>query len=122
MMWSKARLFGDQVVAEQVLLAPTPAEAKKLGRAVRDFAEAPWVARRYDIVLAGSLAKFGQNPELLSFLQRTGDQVLVEASPTDRIWGIGLSADAPGARDPSSWHGLNLLGFALMQARAQLVK
>lgn len=120
MMWSKARLFGDHTVAEQVLHAKTPGEAKKLGRAVQSFDEAQWVAARYSIVLSASLAKFGQNAELLAFLHRTGDKILVEASPTDRIWGIGLAADAPSAQDPSTWNGLNLLGFALMQARTQL--
>ena len=56
----------------------------------------------------------------VAFRTRTGDAVLVEASPVDRIWGIGLAADDPRARDPSIWLGLNLLGFALMKVRAQL--
>jgi len=64
--------------------------------------------------------KFRQNPALGDFLRSTRTKVLVEASPLDRIWGIGLSADAPEAQDPLRWRGLNLLGFALMEAREQL--
>jgi ribA/ribD-fused uncharacterized protein len=71
-------------------------------------------------VVRASLAKFGQNAELRSYLLETGDKVLVEASPVDRVWGIGLAADDPRAEQPSEWTGLNLLGFALMRARATL--
>ena len=61
--------------------------------------------------------KFGQHPALREFLLGTGDRVLVEASPMDRVWGIGLAADDERAADPARWRGLNLLGFALMEAR-----
>ena len=121
MMWSKAMLFGDSEAAEQILDAVHPHAAKELGRTVRGFDEAVWVERRYGIVVAGSVAKFSQNPELGWFLLGTGDRVLVEASPVDRIWGIGLSASDPAAADPSRWRGLNLLGEALMEARAILL-
>ena len=117
MMWSKAMLFGDSETAEQILDAVHPHAAKELGRAVRGFDEAVWVERRYSIVVAGSVAKFRQNPELGRFLLGTGGRMLVEASPVDRIWGIGLAASDPGAADPSRWRGLNLLGEALMEAR-----
>ncbi len=120
MMWHKATLFGDLAVAERVLAAGHPHRAKALGRQVRDFDEATWAARRYEIVVAGSVAKFAQHEPLRRFLLGTGDRVLVEASPTDRVWGIGLTADDPRAADPATWRGDNLLGFALMEARAQL--
>jgi ribA/ribD-fused uncharacterized protein len=71
-------------------------------------------------VVAGNVAKFGQHPELRQFLLGTGDRVLVEASPRDQIWGIGMSASNELATSPGHWRGLNLLGFALMQARQQL--
>ncbi|MEU1469566.1 NADAR family protein [Streptomyces sp. NPDC005761] len=120
MMAGKARLFGDAEAAERAVAAKSPAEAKKVGRLVRGFDATVWERERYGLVVAGSVHKFGQNPELGGFLLGTGDRVLVEASPTDRIWGIGLAADDPRAEDPATWQGLNLLGFALMEARAAL--
>jgi ribA/ribD-fused uncharacterized protein len=120
MMWRKAMMFGDVSVAEQIVAAGHPREAKMLGRGVRGFDEQSWVDRRFDIVVEASTAKFGQDPLLRDFLVGTGSRVLVEASPTDRIWGIGLSAADDGAADPARWKGLNLLGFALMQARDRL--
>lgn len=120
MMAYKARLFGDAEAAERAVEAKTPAEAKKVGRLVRDFDGDVWERERFGLVVAGSVHKFGQDAELGGFLLGTGDRVLVEASPVDRIWGIGLAADDPRAEDPATWRGLNLLGFALMEARAAL--
>ncbi|MFI6860941.1 NADAR family protein [Streptomyces sp. NPDC050421] len=120
MMAGKARLFGDAEAAERAVAAKSPAEAKKVGRLVRAFDGTVWERERYGLVVAGSVHKFGQNPDLGGFLLGTGDRVLVEASPMDRIWGIGLAADDPRAEDPATWRGLNLLGFALMEARAAL--
>ncbi|WP_372446820.1 NADAR family protein [Microbispora oryzae] len=120
MMAHKAWLFGDARTAEQILAADHPGEAKKLGRAVRDFDEQAWNARRFDIVVRGNIAKFGQNAELRRYLLATGKRVLVEASPYDRIWGIGLTAGDERAATPATWQGLNLLGFALMAARDAL--
>lgn len=71
-------------------------------------------------MVAGNLAKFAQNPALGEFLLGTGEQVLLEASPVDAVWGIGLAADHRDATRPAQWPGLNLLGFALMDVRAQL--
>jgi ribA/ribD-fused uncharacterized protein len=87
---------------------------------VRGFDEAQWKAARFDIVTRASLAKFGQDPGLRRYLLATRGEVLVEASPTDRIWGIGLGRDDPRAADPRTWRGLNLLGFALGRAREML--
>lgn len=66
------------------------------------------------------MAKFGQHRRLRDFLVGTGSRVLVEASPRDRVWGIGLAADDGRAGSPERWPGLNLLGFALMEVRRQL--
>jgi ribA/ribD-fused uncharacterized protein len=120
MMVAKARLFGD-VEAERAMLAePSPLKVKRLGRLVRGFREDAWERVRFDVVVAASVEKFRQHVHLGRFLAATGDMVLVEASPTDRVWGIGLDAADPAARDPLRWRGLNLLGFALMEARARL--
>ncbi|MCK9878451.1 NADAR family protein [Frankia sp. Ag45/Mut15] len=120
MMAGKARLFGDDETAEAILAAPDPARAKALGRRVRGFDEATWERHRYGIVAAGNLAKFSQDDRLRGFLRGTGDDVLVEASPLDAVWGIGLTATDPRAGSPVAWPGLNLLGFALMDVRAAL--
>ncbi|QYN40853.1 NADAR family protein [Pseudonocardia sp. DSM 110487] len=117
MMAEKARLFGDERSAAAVLAAASPKEAKALGRSVRGFDGDRWDAAAFDIVVRGSTAKFGQDPQLRDYLVGTGDAVLVEASPLDAVWGIGLAADDPRARRPAEWPGRNLLGFALMQAR-----
>ena len=87
---------------------------------MRGFDEAVWERERFGIVVEGSVHKFGQDAALRQFLLGTGERVLVEASPRDRIWGIGLAADDERATDPARWRGLNLLGFALMEAREVL--
>ncbi|NIH79127.1 NADAR family protein [Amycolatopsis viridis] len=120
MMWRKATLFGDRATAGEILRTPDPATAKELGRRVAGFDEDRWVECRYGIVVAASVAKFGQDPRLRRFLLGTGERVLVEASPVDAVWGTGVAADDPRASDPARWPGLNLLGFALMEARATL--
>lgn len=121
MMARKARLFGDGETFARVVAAGSPAEAKSLGRDVRDFRDQTWVERRFEIVSEGNYQKFRQNPPLRDYLLGTGRLVLVEASPVDRIWGIGLAADDERARHPAQWQGLNLLGFALMHARSRLL-
>ncbi|MEV0231926.1 NADAR family protein [Nonomuraea sp. NPDC050786] len=121
MMAHKAWLFGDGESAEKILAAGHPGEAKTLGRTVRGFEEATWEAHRFDIVVRGSVAKFGAHEELAEFLLATSDRVLVEASPVDRVWGIGLAASDPRAASPATWRGANLLGFALMAARDTLL-
>ena len=120
MMAAKALLFGDADTADRIRQAPHPGAAKALGREVRGFDEQRWAERRFDLVVAGNLAKFGQHPDLLGFLLGTGRRVLVEASPRDAVWGIGLAADDDRAASPENWPGLNLLGFALMEVRDQL--
>lgn len=120
MMSEKARLFSDDGALQKILVSKTPAEAKKLGRTVQGYEETIWCEHRNDIVVRGNYAKFSQNNTLKKFLLNTHNRILVEASPRDRIWGIGMGASNPDAENPAKWRGLNLLGFALMQAREQL--
>ena len=120
MMAQKAELFKDNEVLEKILQAKSPAEAKKLGREVKNYNENLWLAARYDIVKQGNYHKFSQNPELKTFLLSTKDRVLVEASPVDAIWGIGMAGDHKDVLDPEKWQGLNLLGLALMEVRDEL--
>ncbi|MEV8373393.1 NADAR family protein [Kribbella sp. NPDC056861] len=120
MMAAKARLFGDEESARAAIAAGHPQEAKAIGRQVTGFDTETWQQHRVQLVVEGNLHKFRQNEALLGYLLGTGDRVLVEASPVDRIWGIGLAADDERAAHPAQWRGLNLLGFALIQAREQL--
>ncbi|MER8046375.1 NADAR family protein [Streptomyces sp. NPDC094032] len=120
MMARKARLFDDPEAEATILSARTPAQAKNAGRLVRGFDEQTWEEHRFGIVTEGGVHKFGADEALRAFLLGTGDRVLVEASPMDRVWGIGLTADDPRATDPELWRGSNLLGFALMEARTRL--
>ncbi|WP_430784485.1 NADAR family protein [Actinoplanes sp. G11-F43] len=122
MMWRKAVLFGDDVMAGRILAAGHPHEAKKLGGRVAGFDQRVWDEHRIAIVVDGNLAKFGADPVLAGYLTGTGGRVLVEASPMDRIWGIGLTRDDERAGDPYRWRGLNLLGFALMEVRERLLR
>jgi ribA/ribD-fused uncharacterized protein len=120
MMAGKARLFGDEATAEAIRAATDPAAAKALGRRVRGFDERRWASEREAIVTRGNLAKFSADPALREFLVGTGERVLVEASPVDRIWGIGRAADDELAARPEAWRGLNLLGFVLMDVRDEI--
>lgn len=120
MMAEKARLFADEAMRERIITAPEPADAQMLGRHVKQYDEATWQRHRFSIVVAGNLAKFSQNPRLLAYLLGTGNKVLVEASPLDAIWGVGMMEQDPAITTPAKWKGLNLLGFALMDVRYQL--
>ncbi|MGW0914843.1 NADAR family protein [Streptomyces sp. NPDC002784] len=120
MMAGKARLFGDPDAERKILAAGHPSEAKNAGRLVRGFDEETWARERFGIVVEGSVHKFASDEALRGFLLGTGGRVLVEASPVDRVWGIGLAATDDGAMNPERWRGPNLLGFALMEARERL--
>ncbi|MFT6961044.1 MAG: ribA/ribD-fused uncharacterized protein [Flammeovirgaceae bacterium] len=115
-MAKKAELFEDSEILEKVIQSKTPAEAKKLGRKVKNFDDGVWNQNRLEIVVEGNRHKFIQNPEFEEFLLSTGNRVLVEASP-DAIWGIGMTQDHKAIYNPRAWRGLNLLGFALMEVR-----
>jgi ribA/ribD-fused uncharacterized protein len=122
MMAEKARLFDDQAALAKVLVAETPNDAKALGRRVKGYDDARWVAHRFDAVVTGNRAKFSQSKALRAFLAGTAPRVIVEASPVDAIWGIGMATSDPRAADPLQWQGLNLLGFALMVVRDALAR
>jgi ribA/ribD-fused uncharacterized protein len=121
MMHGKALLFGDTAIAAQILATTQPREHKALGRKVAGFDDATWKREREAIVLAGNRAKFTQNADLRELLLATRGTTLVEASPRDRIWGIGLAASDPRARDPGQWRGQNLLGKVLTALRDELL-
>lgn len=120
MMAEKARLFDDQDSIDKIIAAKFPGEQKKLGRNVKGFSEKIWKKHRYNIVLKGNMAKFSQNTDLKEKLLKTGNAILCEANPKDRIWGIALKAHDPKVKNPQQWKGLNLLGKALMEVREAL--
>jgi ribA/ribD-fused uncharacterized protein len=122
MMAEKARLFGASELVAKIIEAPHPGAAKQLGRMVPDFNERVWIDNRFEIVVRGNRAKYSQNDALGAFLRGSKPRVLAEASPRDQIWGIGLAEDHPDAADPLKWRGENLLGFALMQVRDELLE
>lgn len=119
-MAEKARFFNDEKNLDLILKIESPLEAKKIGRKVKNFDDALWAAKRFQASVMGNRAKFNQNKLLKEYLLSTTGNVLVEASPYDTIWGIGLSQDDPDAHNPHMWRGENLLGFALMQVRHEL--
>jgi ribA/ribD-fused uncharacterized protein len=121
MMHGKAMLFEDTERAAKILAAAHPRQHKALGRKVTPFDDAVWKRERINIVRAGSRAKFTQNPELLEKLLATKGTTLVEASPYDKIWGIGLAATDARAKDPAQWKGQNLLGKILTELRDELL-
>ncbi|MGE0396588.1 MAG: NADAR family protein [Kofleriaceae bacterium] len=121
MMHGKAILFGDREIAAQIMVADTPMKQKALGRKVKGFDDKVWKQNREVIVLAGNRLKFTQNPDLKAALLATKGTTLVEASPYDRIWGIGLSAKDPRAQNEATWKGQNLLGKILTKLRDELL-
>ena len=120
MMAEKAALFGDAAARAKILATPNPRQQKALGRTVRGFDSDRWTASCREVVYRGNLHRFRQNADLGQLLLDTGDKRIVEASPKDRIWGIGLSADDPRAHDPAQWRGTNWLGEALERVRQTL--
>lgn len=121
MMAEKARLFRDDDMLAEIMKARSPKEMKAYGRAVQNFDKDVWETHCYRTVKTASKAKFSQNPELLEFLLSTKNRILVEASPRDRIWGIGMGKQNPDVENPMKWRGRNLLGFALTEARDELI-
>ncbi len=122
MMHQKALTFGDTIIAKMILESSDPKEQKALGRKVSGFNKDKWDDVCIGIVFKGNLAKFSQNELLKKTLLSTDDKILVEASPYDKIWGIGLAEDHPDVEDPSKWKGLNLLGWSITMVKKELAK
>lgn len=120
MMAEKARVFNDALVHAKILASPYPKAQKEFGRKIRGYDDRKWSSVRYNVVLKGTLAKYRQNKDLLEQLFRTEEKTLVEASPYDAIWGIGMAADDPDLMKNQSAWGQNLLGQVLMEARSIL--
>jgi ribA/ribD-fused uncharacterized protein len=116
-MWYKADFFGDEEIKDKIFKETNPAEAKKLGRLVKGFDAKAWECVKFGLMTYVNLLKFQQNSELGQNLRDTGDRILVEASPVDNIWGVGLGANDDKILDPANWKGQNLLGQALIQVR-----
>jgi len=120
MMVQKAELFSNYALIPELIKQNNPSTIKQMGRKVSNFIPSDWDQFKFDIVVAGNLLKFSQNKKLQEYLLSTGDKLLVEASPYDRVWGIGLNPDDENKSKPNNWRGNNLLGFALMEVRNQL--
>ena len=120
LMRQKALCCGDTATAAKVMENPDPKTVKLLGRAINPYDDAKWTAVRQEVIYWGLLAKFGQNSGLKHQLLSTGDALIAECSPNDRIWGIGIPLDDPRHQDPAQWQGESILGKALMRVREAL--
>lgn len=116
MMYNKAILFNDTDIAFKILETGNPKRCKELGRLIKNFDPIFWDNSKYDIVVNGNKLKFG-NHTLMTKLLLTEDKILVEASPYDKVWGIGLHFIDDRVLDETMWQGTNLLGKALMVVR-----
>ena len=122
MMFNKAHLMGDVVTAARIMETTNPKQIKQLGREVRSFSEKVWNKHKIDIVYQGNKLKFTQCEYLKEILINTAPKTLVEASPADKIWGIGLNENDPNAPYPDRWKGQNLLGNILTRLRDDLIE
>jgi len=121
MMAKKALFFEDEQSWLKIMATDSPKIQKAVGRTVKNFDLEKWKDVCEEIVYKGNYAKFTQNDYLKSVILGTKDRTLVEASPYDKIWGIGLSETDPKALCPASWQGLNLLGISLMNVRESII-
>lgn len=123
-MYKKAILFEDFKVADTIFKVnkDSPQFYKNQGRKVKGFDEDTWNENKYDLMKATLYEKFSQNTYLKKWLLNTGNSILVETSPFDRIWGIGLKNTDSGWKNVDRWKGENLLGFCLMEVRDDLNK
>ena len=120
MMRNKALTFNDQTIAAAILANPDPRAAKAFGKKIADYDYKTWYNVKHEVVKQGNILKFGQNPTLNDFLLATDAIILVEASPNDAMWGIGMSATDAERVSPEDWKGTNWLGWCLMEARDAL--
>ena len=121
MMVKKALLFNDTEIATKMLKSNNPRTVKALGRKVKNFTQSVWESNRLDIVTQASILKFTQNQDLLRQMQAHSALTLVEASPYDLIWGVGLLPSDVTILDSKNWKGQNLLGQCLMTARTTIL-
>lgn len=119
-MAKKATIFNDKDMLEKILNSNNQRDIKSYGRKVKNYDDKVWSKARYNIGLEAIKAKFSQNEMLKSKLLATKNKIIVEASPLDRIWGIGLSKNNDDILEPSKWRGTNILGDMLMQAREEI--
>ena len=118
-MYLKAIYFDDEDIAEKILIVPTPKAAKKLGRQVKGFSDKTWNTVKEDLMYKCLELKCKACPEFKDELLKDEykDKIFVEASPFDKIWGIGLDEHNPDSKDETKWRGLNLLGKTLTKLR-----
>jgi len=116
MMYHKAKLFNDIEKSEEILQNNDPKVLKEIGKLVKNFNQKIWDSNKYQIVLEGNLLKFSQNKKLKIILKSTNYYEIVEASPFDKIWGIGTT----DTKNRNKWNGENLLGKVLMDVRNRL--
>ena len=122
-MWLKATNFKDDEIAEKIVKAKTPHEAKKLGRHVKNFDDAEWCEIREAAMWNAVWLKFSQNEDLKKIITDPifAKRNFVEGSPVDIIWGVGLIWNDPKIASKKNWNGLNLLGKTLDKVRVQLL-
>lgn len=121
MMAMKAQVFGDKEMQAKIMEATDPADQKRLGRQVRGFDAERWNRICKEVVYKGNYEKFKQNHAMCEKLLATAGTTLVEASPKDKIWGIGLDSKDPRCLDRSQWQGTNWLGEVLTRVRDDLL-
>jgi len=122
MMASKAKLFKDDDIYDKIMAEKDPKKQKALGRQVKNFDKDEWEKICRDVVYKANYAKFTQHSHLYDFLMNTADKIIVEASPYDCIWGIGLRESDKRACDPGEWNGTNWLGEEIMKVRKDIKK
>jgi ribA/ribD-fused uncharacterized protein len=122
MMFQKAILFNDNDAAEKIMSTSDPKQQKAIGRLIKNYDDSIWINKREDIVYIGNKAKFSQNPKFLKKLLATDPSLLVESSPVDTIWGVGLHKTDPLILEQKNWKGLNLLGNILTRLRNDLLQ
>lgn len=123
-MWYKSWFFADKEICEQIVQNVNnrihPHSVKALGRQVKNYNDKAWATVRLGFMTYVNYLKYSQNPDLAEILLNTDNRILVEASPVDKVWGVGLSEDDPLIFDEKNWKGSNLLGVALMNVRNEL--
>ena len=122
MMYQKAMLFKDEETGLKILNEKNPYNHQQLGRLVKNYNQTLWDESKYGIVYDGNYLRFTQSKPCWELLDATGTKMLVEASPVDKVWGIGLGIDDPDRLDPAKWKGQNLLGKVLSHVRGEIRK